>query len=242
MAGPESARRYHWPRLDDEAGRPCPEFVPLGIDRAASYADAQHPSPDESAAPTDEGGTLADRTPDHAGQQAEALRRQAAEQAAEARRRLAEAVRAVTDQQLAAFQAAREQLLQDLRTAYQHRLGEIEQEMLSLIAAMAEKVVRRKLEADDQVVLEVVRETLAQAAGANQVTVRVSPAEQPLVQEAQQLLLSALGPVDELQIVADDNVLPGGCLVETERGRFDARVDTQLQVLSEELERFLKAG
>jgi len=185
---------------------------------------------------------LADRTPDHAGQQAEALRRQAAEQAAEARRRLAEAVRAVTDQQLAAFQAAREQLLQDLRTAYQHRLGEIEQEMLSLIAAMAEKVVRRKLEADDQVVLEVVRETLAQAAGANQVTVRVSPAEQPLVQEAQQLLLSALGPVDELQIVADDNVLPGGCLVETERGRFDARVDTQLQVLSEELERFLKAG
>jgi len=133
-------------------------------------------------------------------------------------------------------------LLQELREAFEQRLAEIEEEMLSLIAAMAEKVIRRKLEADDEIVLAVVRETLEQAAGANQITVRISPSDEPLVREAQQTLLAALGPVEELQIIADEQIFPGGCLVETERGKFDARIDTQLQLLSEEVDRLLKAG
>ncbi len=133
-------------------------------------------------------------------------------------------------------------MLQELREAFEQRLAEIEEEMLSLIAAMAEKVIRRKLEADDEIVLAVVRETLEQAAGANQITVRISPSDEPLVREAQQTLLAALGPVEELQIIADEQIFPGGCLVETERGKFDARIDTQLQLLSEEVDRLLKAG
>ena len=108
-----------------------------------------------------------------------------------------------------------------------------------VIKAHVRDGVITKLETDDGIVLEVVREALSQAAGANQVTVRVSPADEPLVREAQQQLLTAAGPVDDLQILADEQVLRGGCLVETERGRFDARVDSQLRLLSDEVDRLL---
>jgi flagellar biosynthesis/type III secretory pathway protein FliH len=235
----QRVRPYRWPDLDDMAEPTEPAFIPVSLHRVVSadeigQARSDEPAADDDVEAADEQALAA------AHRQAEQIRTEARRQAAaEARERLEQALRAATEEHAAAFQQAREQLLQELRDAYQQRLSEIEREMLSTIALMAEKVIRRKLETDDGIVLEVVREALSQAAGANQVTVRVSPADEPLVREAQQQLLTAAGPVDDLQILADEQVLRGGCLVETERGRFDARVDSQLRLLSDEVDRLL---
>lgn len=243
MADAERVETYYWPELGEEFEPSVPEFIPISLHSVVSSDETQGAALRESPATSAERQAAADRLLESARRQAEEIRQQVEEQAAqEAHQKLEVAVRAVTAEQATAFEQARDQLLQDLRDAFEQRLAEIEQEMLSLIAAMAEKVIRRKLEADDEIVLDVVRETLEQAAGANQITVRISPADEPLVREAQQTLLAALGPVEELQIVADEQVFPGGCLIETERGRFDARIDTQLQLLTEEVDRLLKAG
>lgn len=238
----QRVRPYQWPDLDDMAELTEltePEFIPVSLHRVVSADEIGQARSDEAAA-DDHVQAGEEQALAAAHQQAEQMRTDARRQAAtEARERLEQALRAATEEHTAAFQQARERLLQELRAAHQQRLSEIEQEMLSTIAVMAEKVIRRKLETDDDIVLEVVREALSQAAGANQVTVRVSPADEPLVREAQRQLLTAAGPVEDLQIVADEQVLRGGCLVETERGRFDARVDSQLRLLSDELDRLL---
>ncbi len=243
MADAERVETYYWPELSEEFELKTAEFVPISLCAVVTSGGTQHSALRESPATSAQRQAAADRLLESARRQAEEIRQQIKEQAAqEAHQKLEAAVRAVTSEQATAFEQARDRLLQELREAFEQRLAEIEEEMLSLIAAMAEKVIRRKLEADDEIVLAVVRETLEQAAGANQITVRISPSDEPLVREAQQTLLAALGPVEELQIIADEQIFPGGCLVETERGKFDARIDTQLQLLSEEVDRLLKAG
>jgi flagellar biosynthesis/type III secretory pathway protein FliH len=235
----QGARPYRWPDLDETAEPTEPEFIAVSLHQVVS-PDEVGRAPLHEAAGDDEGQAGGEQALAAVRRQAEQIRTEACRQAAaEARERLEQALRAAMEEHTAAFQQARERLLQELRAAYQQSLSEIEQEMLSTIAVMAEKVIRRKLETDDDIVLGVVREALSQAAGANQVTVRVSPADEPLVREAQQQLLAAAGPVDGLQIVVDEQVLRGGCLVETERGRFDARVDSQLRLLSDEVDRLL---
>jgi flagellar biosynthesis/type III secretory pathway protein FliH len=234
-----SVEPYHWPALDDTAQLSEPEFVPISLHLVATAA-AVEPAQHQWKPTAAERQVSAERILQTAHEQAEQIRRQVEQQVtAEAREKLEVALRTATEEQTAAFEQARDQLLRDARSAYEQRLAEIEAEMLSLTAAMAEKVIRRKLEADDEIVLDVVRDTLAQAAGANQVTVRISLADEPLVREAQRQLLATLGPVDDLQIVADEQISPGGCLVETERGKFDARIDTQLQLLSEKVDLLL---
>ncbi len=165
-----------------------------------------------------------------------------AEARAEAEARLEAALRESVAEQTAAFDQARAAIIARIEGAASERLEELEQELAALIASMTEKVIRRKVATEDGVVLDVVRATIAQAAGANRLTVRVPADDEPLVCEATAELLALTNGAGELEIVADPGVGPGGCIVETERGRFDARIQTQVELLGEEIERVLGGG
>ena len=141
--------------------------------------------------------------------------------------------------QVEEFQRARESLVAEIRRASEERAEQLERDVFGLVSVMAGKVVQRNIDEEDGVVRDVVRATIAQAAGAKRLTVRIAPAEEECVRAAQAELLRAADGSEELEIVADDAISPGGCIVETERGRFDARISTQLELLQEEIARVL---
>ncbi len=159
-----------------------------------------------------------------------------------ARQLIDEALRESVREQVAAFERAAEDLTAQMRAAWNQRLADLEQQSVMLVTAMAEKVIARKLDLDDQIVLEVVRTALAEAGDATQVLLRVSAADEPLVRDAQAELLAALASAEDVRVLADDSIGRGGCIVETERGRFDARIETQLQLLGQQVEHMMKAG
>jgi len=164
------------------------------------------------------------------------------EEAVRARQLIDEALRESVREQVAAFERAAEDLTAQMRAAWNQRLADLEQQSVMLVTAMAEKVIARKLDLDDQIVLEVVRTALAEAGDATQVLLRVSAADEPLVRDAQAELLAGLAGADDVRVLADDSIGRGGCIVETERGRFDARIETQLQLLGQQVEHMMKAG
>lgn len=169
-------------------------------------------------------------------EQADRIRSQAREEGlAEARRMADEALQATRREQIEAFETARAALLAQIDSAAQERMKALERELAGLLAAMAEKVVRRTIASDDGVVLEVVRTTIEGAAGARRMTVHVAAPEEELVRAAMAELLQAAEGPERLEIVADPSITEGGCVVETERGRFDARVETQIELLDAEL-------
>lgn len=161
------------------------------------------------------------------------------EEAARVRAELEQALRETIEAQVAAFEAAREKLLAAMRAAMEQRMAHIEQECAGLVAEMAARVVHRQISADDSIVLDVVRNTLERASGAERITVRVAADDLPQVRAAQAELLAAVAGTAQMEIVSDPAVEPGGCMVETELGHFDARIATQLAALDAEVARFL---
>jgi len=239
----QSARAWRWPSLDQvDAPRRSFERIPC-----ASLPSTPGTEPEEAEQIIAQRRKQADRLLAEARDEAETIRREARAQAmaeamAEAAARLEEALQARIAEQVEAFGQARAGFLEQIEAATGEHIEGLERELAGLIASMAEKVIRRKVDEDDGVVLDVVRATVAQAAGARRITVRVPAAEEERVRAAQVQLLAATEGADELAIIADPAIGSGGCIVETERGRFDARIETQIDLLGEELGRVLGGG
>lgn len=202
--------------------------------------DRKQPDDEEAQRLIEEARGRVDELLDDARQEAERIREDACREVIEEMRgRLECELQEAISRQVEAFEKARNALLKQMREEHEGHCAEMEREVAGLVGVMTEKVVRRKIDQDDSIVLEVVKGTIAEAAGAKRFTVRVTAAEEETVRAAQAELIAAADSPEELEIVTDDAVGSGGCIIETERGRFDARIGTQLELLEEEMGRVL---
>ncbi|MCZ7584248.1 MAG: FliH/SctL family protein [Deltaproteobacteria bacterium] len=118
-------------------------------------------------------------------------------------------------------------LLEELTRARESMLAAMEGKVVALAIDMAEKIIRKEIERDGDVVKTVVREVMMNSVDHGRVTVRVAPSEHMTVQELRPDLLKMKG-VDEVVVVPDERITPGGCLLETSKGVVDARLETGL--------------
>lgn len=112
-----------------------------------------------------------------------------------------------------------------------------EGELVRLSVRIAEKIIGEELRTRPETVVDIVRECLRGIRNQQNLTVRVSPGEREEVQRQVASLHSAIALGGSLQVVADPAVLTGGCIVESERGIVDARLQTQLGLLEDVLTR-----
>jgi len=153
--------------------------------------------------------------------QAEAERERARREAEEAGRRdgLAHAAAA-----LAAVAAEQERLRRGLA-------GEV----VALALEVARKVLGREVAQDPAAVMELARRALGEVRRRRDVTLRVNPGDAPRFRVEQGRLAALLERAPCLGIREDPSVDPGGVIVETEAGRIDARIETQLALLERAL-------
>jgi len=123
----------------------------------------------------------------------------------------------------------------DLRAEQQRWFARWEVEAVRLAVAIAEKILRRSIAADPTTADRPIGETLRLAAGAPQLTVRLSPTDHERLGGSVATLAEAVGRLGETEVVADPSVTAGGCLIETRHGRVDGRLETQLERIASEL-------
>jgi flagellar biosynthesis/type III secretory pathway protein FliH len=80
---------------------------------------------------------------------------------------------------------------------------------------------------DREVVVRVLSEALARLHGVEHVRVRLNPRDLRMAQQASAPARQPLADVGRLELVADADVAPGGCVVETASGSIDATIETQ---------------
>lgn len=107
----------------------------------------------------------------------------------------------------------------------------LERQVVDLSLAIAEKVVERELRTDPAVVVDVVRAALEDARGMTTASVRVNPEDHPLVAPLWERLAPRPLP-DRAQLVADERVERGGCLIETQMGVIDAQLSSKLSEIA----------
>ena len=129
------------------------------------------------------------------------------------------------------YRAQARQVLAGAEEARQEALEDLKEEILTLAVEIAEKVLARELETHPDAVLNVAEEAVQLAGNRKYVVLWVNPAQLEICRAHRDQMAAHLPPKAELQIMVDEAVEPGGCVVENEYGRVDARLSTRWQTM-----------
>ncbi|MGE5606475.1 MAG: FliH/SctL family protein [Bacteroidota bacterium] len=119
------------------------------------------------------------------------------------------------------------------------RIASSEAELLKLVTGIAEKIIGSELKSDPQQLISIVKEALSRVATAGSITVKINPDALGLLQENLPSLQEVFSEPKAIAIQGDQTILPGDCFIETEHGKVDARVKSQLERIMNEI---LKVG
>jgi type III secretion system HrpE/YscL family protein len=109
-----------------------------------------------------------------------------------------------------------------------------ERDMLDLAFGLAERIVGRALDRDPALFGDLVAEKLERVRSSGRITVRVHPDDEARLRQERGRLVSHIDDVP-LHFEADPSLNRGDCILETDRGRLDARIETQLDEMRQAL-------
>lgn len=118
---------------------------------------------------------------------------------------------------------------------YVKKIEEAEPVILELAIKAAEKIIGVELEENNEAFLSIVKRTIKQVRNHREVQLHVHPTQYPFIL-AQKEELNAIFPINtDFYIYPDEDLSENSCIVESENGRIDASVDSQLLELRTKL-------
>lgn len=103
----------------------------------------------------------------------------------------------------------------------------LEPEVVQLALGVAEKIIRQEVDLHPEIVVGIARAALSRLKEARTVRVTASPADAEVLRA--RLPESLPHALDALEVAANPHVTAGGCLVDSDRGSVDARLERQLE-------------
>jgi flagellar biosynthesis/type III secretory pathway protein FliH len=109
-----------------------------------------------------------------------------------------------------------------------------EWELVQLALAVAAKIVEREVRQDPAAIAVIVQSALARVEHAERITVRLNPTDAERLNEVRARVLETLAAGDAaVSFHADEHIRAGGCLIESDRGDVDARLEQRFRVVEE---------
>lgn len=133
------------------------------------------------------------------------------------------------------IQSAMDQLqsLVEGLAAYRETLSrEIDTIVTQLSLSVAKMLIHREVAQDPDLILGVVREALRQVEDRRRLLIKVHPEDWEHVKGFEPQLREAMHGIREMEIKEDAQVRRGGCLIESDSGIVDARIDTQVEEIA----------
>lgn len=124
---------------------------------------------------------------------------------------------------------ARIQTLTDaIGAARQELWNSQEAEMVTFVLTIARQVIKTEVTQNPEVVTNILHNALRRVTDKDHVRIRVSLADAAHVRGMREDLMNLMDGVKNLEIVDDRRIGQGGCVVETNAGTIDAKIETQL--------------
>lgn len=136
-----------------------------------------------------------------------------------------------------------EQFVSDLETvgrriheAISSWYEQAEAELQGLAVEIASRIVHAELELSREATFRIAKEALQQVLHGQQVRIRVNPFDLGLLEAKKSALLGAATRLRSLEVAADPSI-GGGCVIESDGGLIDARIEQMIGKLAEEARR-----
>jgi flagellar assembly protein FliH len=104
-----------------------------------------------------------------------------------------------------------------------------EHEVIRLALEIARKVIKREIAIDEEIVLTLVKVALKRVSDQTLITVRLNPKDCNIVKRYQSVRTESDSLSDGIKLAEDPLISRGSCVIETESGIIDARVEEQLR-------------
>jgi len=117
--------------------------------------------------------------------------------------------------------------IQELSRFRSSLYAQVEHEVVKLAVEVAKKIVHREIQADPDIIQTLVRVALTQVAEKSAVTVHLNPVDYNYLLEQRAQLVQSEGR--DISLVSDKSVERGGCLIKTECGDIDARLEEKFR-------------
>lgn len=108
--------------------------------------------------------------------------------------------------------------------------------------AMLKRFIRREVELDGETALRVFREVSGRISDRTKIRVFLNPKDRDLYSLREREFLEIRRVAEQFDLIADEGIERGGCLVETNLGVYDARLTSQLEAVDREIEELFQEG
>lgn len=167
----------------------------------------------------------------HARQLADEIIQQAQQQfvetAQEARRQGFEEGHRQAEEEAAGLLQMTRTVLEEARRLCQDVLAQSEPSVINLVKTMAAAIFSEGVALEPQVLEGAFQRAVVQAKTLGRLRIHLNPADydglSPIWKKQQEAIIG-----NAVDLIVDDKILPGGCLIEGDYGTVDARVETQL--------------
>ncbi len=106
---------------------------------------------------------------------------------------------------------------------------QVEREVVKLAVEVAKKIVHREIQADREIIQTLVKVALSHVAEKSAVTVHLHPVDYAYILEHRAELSAGAEDEREVALLADKSIERGGCLIQTECGDVDARIEEEFR-------------
>ena len=124
-------------------------------------------------------------------------------------------------------------LIGELGALHRQACRDVEADLVQLALAVARKIVGSEVSLGPEAVTRIIRQALGRVEHAGRITIKLNPADLELLADIKPQLLSGLPEAGRAAFEADEGIARGGCLIETDGGEVDARIERQFQVVEE---------
>ena len=106
-----------------------------------------------------------------------------------------------------------------------------EQEILHLCTQMAQTIIHTEVRQNKEVILANLRQGLKSVGHHRVVAIKLNPRDLEIIQNLSEKISQSILNLKGVALESDPMLCPGGCLIQTDLGYVDAKIETQIQEL-----------
>ncbi len=115
-------------------------------------------------------------------------------------------------------------------STFEEKIKNYEKDYHSLVIKVSQKIAEKILQKEikiDSTIEKILEQNLRKIIGTNDIVIKLNPNDNKLIQKSSKEYLASSG-ITKIRFESNDNIHVGGCVIESEIGTLDARIETQI--------------
>ena len=144
-----------------------------------------------------------------------------------------EKTRSEFDQQIREIEERLRNVFRDIGESRKALLNEAHRNVLDLSSMIAHKIINTELSVNPDIILSVIKKALSYIVDKQKLVLRVAPNDLETVTQKKDFWTSIAERLENITVEQDDRIEKGGCIIESNTGVADARINVQLAELND---------